>query len=141
MTANLEPEYRPWQLGASVFTALGLLALAVAVVGIYGTISYGVTQRTHEFGVRVALGARVRDIIRQVVAEGLRTAAIGIALGIALALAAGRLVAAMLYGIAPRDPRVLVVVAATLFIVATLAAVVPAWRAARADPLRALKVE
>ena len=114
MTANLEPEYRPWRLGASLFTGLGLLAMVVAVVGIYGTVSYGVTQRTHEFGVRVALGAQLGDIIRQVLGEGLRTVAVGIALGVVLALAAGRLIAAMLYGIAARDPRVLVVVSIAL---------------------------
>lgn len=141
MTTNLEPEYRPWRLGASLFTALGLLAMVVAVIGIYGTVSYGVTQRTHEFGVRVALGAQVGDVVRQVVGEGLRTVAVGIALGAALAIAAGRLIAAMLYGIAPKDPGVLVTVSVTLLAVAALAALLPAWRAARADPLAALRAE
>lgn len=141
MTENLEPEYRPWRLGATLFTALGLLALVVALVGIYSTVSYGVTQRTHEFGVRIALGARIGDVLRQVVGEGVRTVAIGVALGIALALAAGRLVAALLYGIAPSDPVVLGLVAGTLLAVAALAAVVPAWRASRVDPITALRTE
>jgi predicted permease len=141
MIANLEPEYRPWRLGASLFTGFGLLAVIVAVVGIYGTVSYGVAQRAHEFGVRVALGARLGDIIRQVVGEGLRTVAVGVALGMVLALAAGRVVAAMLYGIAPRDPRVLGAVSGTLLVAAALAALVPAWRAARADPLTALRAD
>jgi ABC-type antimicrobial peptide transport system permease subunit len=141
MMANLEPEYRPWRLGASLFTALGLLAVAVAVVGIYGTVSYGVTQRTHEFGVRAALGASAGDVVGQVVGEGVRTVAVGVALGIVLSLAAGRVVGAMLYGIAPRDPGVLGSVAIGLLAVAALAALVPAWRAARADPLTALRAD
>ncbi len=141
MTTNLEPEYRPWRLGASLFTGLGLLAMVVAVIGIYGTVSYGVSQRTHEFGVRVALGAQVDDVVRQVLGEGLRTVAVGVALGIALALSAGRVVAAMLFGIAPTDPGVLVTVSVGLLVVAALATVVPAWRAARADPLTALRAE
>jgi len=141
MTENLEPEYRPWRLGATLFTAMGLLALVVALVGIYSTVSYGVTQRTHEFGVRIALGARIGDVLRQVIGEGVRTVAVGVALGLALALAAGKLIAALLYGIGPSDPLVLGLVAATLLAVAALAAVVPAWRAARVDPLTALRAE
>ena len=141
MTANLEPEYRPWRLGASLFTGLGILAMIVAVIGIYGTVSYDVTQRTHEFGVRVALGAQVADVVRQVLGEGLRTVFVGVAVGIVLALAAGRLIAAMLYGIAPRNPVVLALVSAVLLGAAAVAALVPAWRAARADPLTALRAE
>ena len=98
-------------------------------------------QRRHEFGVRVALGARVGDVVRQVIGEGVRTVAVGIALGIILALAAGRLVSALLYGIAPRDPGVLVTVSVALLIVAALAALIPAWRAARADPVAALRAD
>ena len=139
MMTSLEPEYRPWRLGASLFSALGILAVIVAVVGIYGTVSYGVSQRTHEFGIRVALGAGVADVVGQVVGEGVRTVAIGVALGIVLALAAGRLVAAMLYGVAPRDPTALGSVAVALIVVAALAALIPASRAARADPLTALR--
>lgn len=141
MTSNLEPEYRPWRLGASLFTSLGILAMIVAVIGIYGTVSYGVTQRTHEFGVRVALGAQVGDVVRQVLGEGLRTVFVGVGVGIVLALAAGRLMAAMLYGIAPRDPAVLAMVSAALLGAAAVAALVPAWRAARSDPLTALRAE
>jgi predicted permease len=139
MTENLEPEYRPWRLGATLFTGLGLLAMVVAMLGVYSTMSYAVTQRTHEFGVRVALGARVGDVVRQVIGEGLRTVATGVALGIVLALAMGRLVSALLYGVAPRDPTVLALVSVVLLGVAGLAALVPAWRAARADPVTALR--
>lgn len=141
MTRNLEPEYRPWRLGATLFTAIGLLAFLVAVIGIYSTVSYGVTQRTHEFGVRVALGAQIGDVLRQVVGEGIRTVALGAALGIGLVLVAGRLIAALLYGVGPKDPVVLALVAGTLLVVSVLAALVPAWRAARADPMTALRAD
>lgn len=141
MTQAMEPEYRPWQLGATVFTLFGVLALLVAGIGIYSTVSYAVSQRTHEFGVRVALGARAADVLRQVLGEGLRTVAIGVALGIVMALAAGRLVASLLYGIAPNDPSAMVVVTVVLLAIATLATLVPAWRAATADPVAALRAD
>jgi ABC-type antimicrobial peptide transport system permease subunit len=141
MTENLEPEYRPWRLGATLFTAFGLLALVVALVGIYSTVAYGVSQRTHEFGVRIALGARIGDVLRQVVGEGLRTVAVGVVVGVALALAAGRLVAALLYGVSPADPLVLALVPGILLGVSALAALVPAWRASRVDPVTALRTE
>ena len=141
MHEYLEPQYRPWRLGARLFTAFGLLALLVAIVGIYTTVSYGVTQRTHEFGVRMALGARVRHVLAQVLGEGLRTVIYGVVAGIALALAAGRLVAALLYGVAPHDPLALLIVAGILVGVGIVAALVPAWRAARVDPLKTLRAE
>jgi putative ABC transport system permease protein len=141
MLDTLERDYRPWRLGATLFTAFGLLALLVALVGIYTTVSYSVSQRTHEFGVRVALGARVGNVLRQIVGEGMRTVAIGVVVGVALALASGRLIAALLYGIEPSDPLALLFVSLTILIVAALAALIPAWRAARVDPLAALRAE
>ncbi len=141
MKEAMAPEYRPWDLGAKLFTLFGVLALVVAAIGTYSTVAYTVSQRTHEFGVRVALGARAADVIRLVVAEGLRTALIGTVAGVLLALAAGRAVAALLYGIGPRDPVTLAVVAAVLLVIVVLASIVPAWRAARADPVEALRTE
>jgi predicted permease len=141
MTANLEPAYRPWRLGALLFTGFGLLALVVAMIGIYSTISYDVRQRTHEIGVRVALGARPADLLRQVIGEGLRIVLVGTLAGVALTLAAGRLVSAMLYGIGAADPVVLTSVAVLLIAVAALAAALPAWRATRVDPVIALRDE
>ena len=141
MGKAMEPEYRPWQLGATLFTLFGVLALIVAGIGIYSTVSYAVSQRTHEFGVRVALGARAGDVLRQVLGEGLPTVAIGVVIGMLLALAAGRLVASLLYGIAPNDPSAMVVVAVVLLAIAGLAALLPAWRAARADPVAALRAD
>jgi predicted permease len=139
MSRNLEPEYRPWRVGALLFTGFGLLALIVALVGIYSTVSYSVSQRSHEFGVRVALGARLGDVLRLVIGEGVKTVAVGVASGVVLTVAAGRLIAALLYGIAPGDPVVLGLVSASLLLVAALAALVPAWRAGRVDPVTALR--
>ncbi|MGH7678630.1 MAG: ADOP family duplicated permease [Gemmatimonadaceae bacterium] len=141
MTAELEADFRPWRVGALLFSGFGALALIVAVLGIYSTVSYGVSQRTHEFGVRVALGARVVDVLRLVVGEGLRKVAIGVVFGVALALAAGRLVATLLYGISPTDPRVLLSVSFALLFVAVVATLVPAWRASRVDPTTALRAD
>ncbi len=105
MEQHMEPQYRPWRMGATLFTAFGTLALIVAALGIYSTIAYMVAQRTHEFGVRTALGARTGDILRQVIGSSLRTAAIGVAVGIALAIIGGRFLAALLYGIVRHGVR------------------------------------
>jgi putative ABC transport system permease protein len=141
MMENLEPEYRPWQLGASLFSGVGVLALVVALIGIYSTVSYGVAQRTHEFGVRIALGAQLRDLVRQVVGEGVRMVLVGTVVGVMLALAAGRFVASLLYDVNPRDPVTMALVAAAMLVAAASAAVVPAWRASRVDPTTALRAE
>ena len=141
MAAELEPEYRPWTLGATLFTASGLLALLVAIVGIYSTVSYGVTQRMHEFGVRIALGARVGDVLRLVVGEGVRVVTIGVVIGVALALAAGRLIASVLYDVEAHDPIAMLVSGGILLLVAAVAALVPAWRASRVDPVTALRAD
>ena len=135
----LAPKYRPWELGAKLFSAFGILALVVAVIGIYSTMSYGVQQRIHEFGVRIALGARAADVVRLVVGEGMRIVAIGVVIGIGLAVAAGRFVAALLYGVQPNDPATAVVVAVCLLLAGSAAALLPAWRAASVDPAATLK--
>jgi ABC-type antimicrobial peptide transport system permease subunit len=137
----LEPEYRPWRLGATLFSAFGLLALVVAVVGIYSTTSYSVQQRVQEFAVRIALGARLADVVQLVVAEGTRVVAIGVVLGVGLAIVAGKLVASLLYGISPSDPATALGVAAILFVAGIAAAMFPAWRAARVDPAATLKTD
>jgi ABC-type antimicrobial peptide transport system permease subunit len=135
----LEPQYRPWRLGATLFSVFGLLALVVAVIGIYSTTSYGVEQRVHEFGVRIALGARMADVMRLVLVGGLRVVAAGVLLGIALAIAAGRLIASLLYGVTPSDPATAVGVTVCLVLAGIGAAVLPAWRAATVDPAATLK--
>jgi len=137
----IDPQYRPWRLGALLFSGLGVLALIVAVIGIYSTVSYGVNQRVHEFGVRIALGASVSHVLTLVVGAGVRTVALGIAIGVILAIVAGRLIASMLYGIEPKDPAVLATVSLTLLVISILAALVPAWRASRVDPVTALRAD
>ena len=141
MEQYMEPQYRPWRMGATLFTAFGVLALIVAALGIYSTIAYMVAQRTHEFGVRTALGARTGDILRQVIGGSVRTVAVGIAAGIVLAFIGGRFVTALLYGVEPGDPVVMGWVAVVLLLVAAIAALGPAWRAARVNPVTALRVD
>jgi len=141
MSDALEPQLRPWRMGAQLFTAFGALALLVTLVGIYSVTSYTISQRTHEMGVRIALGARMGDVLRLVVAEGLRVVVIGVALGIALALALGSLVESLLFGVTARDPVAVAVAAAVLMAAGVIASLVPAWRAARVDPVRALAAE
>jgi len=132
---------KPWRLGATLFSMFGALALLVAAVGAYSVIAYAVSQRTHEIGVRMALGARSSHVVRLVMGEGMRAVGFGIVLGVIASLAMGRLVASMLYNTSPRDPIVLVAVAAMLAIVAIMASIVPAWRATGTEPAIALRAE
>jgi ABC-type antimicrobial peptide transport system permease subunit len=135
----MEPEYRPWKLGATLFTLFGLLAAVVAAIGVYSSVSYAVSQRMHEYGVRVALGATWERIVRDVIGSGLRTVLVGVAAGLLLALASGRLIASLMYGVSPSDPLAMFVAAGSLMVVATLACLTPAWRAGRSDPVSALR--
>ncbi len=125
---------RSWRLGATMFVAFGILAIVLAAVGLYSVIAYNVTQRQHELGVRVALGARAPDVVRLVVGDGLRVAAVGVALGTGVALWAGKFVQPLLFSVSPRDPAIFTVVAVTLVGVAVLASWMPARRASRVDP-------
>ena len=139
MAAAMEPEYRPWQLGATLFTLFGVLAAVVAGIGVFSSVSYAVNQRMHEFGVRVALGATWKRIVRDVVGSGLRTVLVGVVAGIVLALATGKLIASLMYGVSPRDPFAMLVASGCLLVIATLACLMPAWRAGRSDPVTALR--
>jgi putative ABC transport system permease protein len=130
---------RSWQLGATMFAAFGALALVLAAIGLYSVIAYNVAQRTHELGVRVALGAQARDLVRLVVTDGLRVALVGIVIGAAVALWAGKWVAPLLFSVSARDPGVFVFVALSLIAVAVLASWAPALRASRVDPNVALR--
>lgn len=141
MNDVLAPELHPWRLGAALFSTAGLLALLVAAVGIFGSVSYTVGQRRHEMGVRAALGAGSPAILRLVVGQGVRVVVVGVVLGVALALALGKLVASMLHGISSRDPAVLVAVSFGFLIIATLACLMPALSATRVDPTEALRAE
>jgi ABC-type antimicrobial peptide transport system permease subunit len=140
-TEIVSPEMRSWQLGATMFVAFGVLALVLAAVGLYSVIAYNVTQRTHEMGVRIALGARAGNVLRLVIGEAVRMGATGIAIGLVLALWATRWVKPLLYDVSPTEPALYVAVAAVLLSVTVLASWVPARRATRVDPNVALRSE
>jgi len=134
-------EVRPWKLGASLFSLFGMLALLLGGVGVYGVLSYAMSQRTHELGVRVALGAEPGQLLRMVVGRGVGIALLGAGIGSAGALLAGRALASLVFGISPYDPINLVIVAAILVVVAAAASLVPAFRVSRIDPMVALRAE
>ncbi|PYP61121.1 MAG: hypothetical protein DMD26_18475 [Gemmatimonadetes bacterium] len=141
MKEILAPQFHPWRLGAALFTAFGMLALCIAAIGVYSTLSYTIAQRTHEIGVRVALGAQRRDVARLVFRSALTIVTSGIFVGIVLALGLERLVAKLLYGTSPHDPLTIGAMAAVLVAAATLAAALPARRASRVDPVIALRTD
>lgn len=117
------------------------VALVLATVGIYSVLSYIVRGRSHEIGIRTALGARTSDVVRMVMIEGMTPTAVGIAVGTAVALAAGTALRKLVFGVSASDPLTLVVVAGSLFVVALTACLVPAYRASRLDPLTVLRAD
>ena len=119
----------------------GATALLLALAGIYGAVAFNVAQRTREIGVRVALGAQTRAVVAMVLRKSLAWVCVGVAAGVFAAAGAARLVASLLYGISPHDPLAYAAAAATLLIAALVAAWVPALRAARVDPMVALRSE
>ena len=130
-----------FQLGAGIAAALGLLGLILAMVGVYGVISYSTSQRTHEIGIRVALGAQQAEILRMILGQGLVIVAMGLIVGSAAAFAFARLISNFLVGVSPADPATYSIVTIALGLVALLACYIPARRAMRVDPMVALRYE
>ena len=126
---------------STLFGIFSALALVLAVVGIYGVMSYGVAQRTSEFGIRMTLGAQRRDVLRLVLLQGLKIAAVGVVIGVVGALAAARLLATLLFGVSPADPLTIVGAVVVLVACSLLACYIPARRAMRVDPMVSLRYE
>jgi putative ABC transport system permease protein len=139
MEELVNPQMRSWRLGAAMFGLFGVLAVVVAALGLYSVLAYDVSRRLRELGIRVALGARRVDVGRIVIVRALKVAALGLAIGFAIALAAGPIVTPLLFETSAREPAAFASAAAVLFAVALLAAVVPTRRAARVDPIIALR--
>ena len=135
------PRIAPHRFNLFLLGTFAGSALLLALIGIYGAMSYGVTQRTHEIGVRMALGARRGEIVRMVIRQGMVVALTGIVAGIAAAFGLTRLMAALLYDVKPTDPLTFAAVVIALSATSLLASWVPALKAARVDPLHALRYE
>jgi putative ABC transport system permease protein len=121
--------------------AFALLALILAAIGIYSVLSYNVRRRVQEIGIRLALGASLTDVLRMIIFEGLRPTLLGVTIGVAGALALARVMANLVYGVKPTDPLTFLSVAVLLATVAFVASVIPAYRAAKVDPMVALRYE
>jgi putative ABC transport system permease protein len=141
MRSVLDPSIAPWRLGATMFALFGALALVVAAIGLYSVLAYEVSRRTPEVGVRLALGARTSDVYRLVLRDGLAQAVAGVAVGCGIALAGSGAIGALLFRTSPREPVVYAAVAVVLLGIATLASFIPARRAARTDPVEAIRAE
>jgi len=141
LTDEMKEAYGPLRLGTTVAGLFGVLALALAVMGLYGIMAFMVGQRTHEIGVRMALGAQASDVVRLVLRQGLRLVIIGIALGLTISVPATRVLASALYGISPTDPLTFSIITLLLVIVASLACWIPARRATKVDPMDTLRAE
>jgi putative ABC transport system permease protein len=131
----------PRRLTMFLGTSLGALALCLAAVGIYGLLSFSAVQRTHEIGVRMALGARKGDVLKMILGEGLKLALAGTVLGVLAACALTRFLASQLYGISPLDPGTFVIVSLLLPVIALASSYQPARQATQVDPISALRSE
>jgi putative ABC transport system permease protein len=138
---ELSDSIAPRRFNMLLLTSFATIALLLAVVGIYGVIAYAVAQRSHEIGIRMAIGARRTQILGMVIRQGMVIVMTGVVLGVLASLALGRVMISLLYGVKPNDPAIFVAVAAALSLVALLACWVPAVKAARLDPMIALRYD
>jgi putative ABC transport system permease protein len=141
MNERLAESVAPQRLTLLLMALFAIVAIMLAAIGIYGVISYNVAQRTHEIGIRMAIGAKTSDVLRLFVRQGMALAALGMALGLGAALSLTRLMASLLYGVSARDPMTFTVVTLLLALVAFAACYIPARRATRVDPIVALRHE
>jgi putative ABC transport system permease protein len=141
LQAMVEPHLRPWRLGATMFSLFGVLALVVAMVGLYSVLAFNVARRTRELGVRSAMGASRTRLLNMVLRQAVGVTTIGVLLGLGVAYFAANKLGPLLFSTSPRDPAVLLGVGATLLVVAFFAAAIPAWAAARVDPMTALRAD
>jgi putative ABC transport system permease protein len=137
----LSDSIAPRRLNLLVLVTFAAAALLLALVGIYGVMAYSVSQRTHEIGIRAALGARRRDVVGMIVWQGLRVAVAGTAVGVAAALLLTRAMSSLLFQVEPTDPPTFVITGTALALAAVFAAAVPALKAGGVDPLVALRYE
>ena len=140
-TEQIERRFAQERLFANAYVLFGALALTLASIGLFGLMSYNVSRRTNEIGIRMALGAGGHTVARMVLRESLLVVTFGVAIGLAVAVAAGRLVTTVLYGLAPADPATMTLAAVLIVAVTFAAAYIPARRAARVDPMVALRQE
>jgi ABC-type antimicrobial peptide transport system permease subunit len=141
MQQAIGDELLEYRLGAGVAAAMGAIGLLLAVIGIYGIVSFSAAQRTREIGIRMALGGSARDVIRLILQQGVRMVLIGLGVGVLAALGITRVMAGLLVGVSPSDPLTYATVALLLTAVALAACWIPARRATRVDPGIALRYE
>jgi predicted permease len=138
---DIDPHLRPWRLGATMFTLFGSLALIVAAMGLYSVLAFNVARRTQELGVRSAMGASRTRLVNMVLRQSVTVTAMGVFLGLSAALILAAKMGPLLFGTSPRDLQVMLGVVAVLLAVALAAGAIPAWAAARVDPMRALRTD
>lgn len=141
MERHLATSLLPHRLGAWVISAFGTLALLLASIGLFGVVSYAVSTRAREAGIRMALGANAQQVVRLMMGGGMRLVGIGAALGLVLAAGAAKLLSGVLYGVNATDPLAFIVAPAVLIGVAVAAAWIPARRVTRINPVRAIRAD